>query len=464
MKKLFAVIAAATILLSATSCAANPVRGEDVSSPPSSGAQSSSETVSSEVSSEPVSSEYPSSQEPISSEASSEVSSISSKVSSKALDSKAASSKKPASSKPASSKPASSKPVSSAPPPSSTPPSSTPPKNEPATNSSQMKAVWISFLEFQSFKGSSEQGFRNTISTYFDKSVGKGLNTVIVQVRPHGDSFYESDYYPWSKSVSGTMGQALSYDPVAIMVEEAHARKLSIHAWINPYRTMTDAEMALIDSSYPVKAWYESGNRSNYMVKVASDGRWWLKPGNAEVVQLIQNGVAEIVSKYNVDGVHIDDYFYGDKLTVYGDSKAQAQANTTALVKGIYSTVKAIKPSVLFGVSPMGGFREGNDLPASDLSYHSTDLKKWCQNPGYMDYLMPQVYWGYAHETQPFTMTLNKWQDFVTEPSVALYIGIAPSGLPASEIEEQVRDINASYRATGYCLYRYEYMHNLNLQ
>lgn len=452
MKKITAAILAVALLFSVAGCATG---GASASSSPS------SEVSSEPVSTEPASSEYPSSTEPISSEASSDVSSIASEASSKAQSSKPvakAASSKPASSKPASSKPASSKPASSA------PPASSEPANRPAINSSEMKAVWISFLEFQSFKGSSEQAFRSTISTYFDKSVGLGLNTVIVQVRPHGDSFYESAYYPWSKSVTGTMGVGLDYDPVAIMVEEAHARSLSIHAWINPYRTMTDSEMAQIDSSYPVKSWYESGNRSDYMIKASGDSRWWLKPGNKEVQQLIINGATEIVSKYNVDGLHIDDYFYGDKLPVYGDTKAQAQANTTTLVKGLRDGIKAVKSGVVFGVSPAGGFRENNNLPSSDLSDHSTNLKLWCQSPGYIDYVMPQVYWGYNHSTQPFTMTLNKWQDFVTEPSVALYIGVAPSGLSAEEIEAQVKDINASYRATGYCLYRYEYMHRLNLQ
>lgn len=330
-------------------------------------------------------------------------------------------------------------------------------------NPSFLKAVWISFLEFQSFAGSSESSFINKISSYFSTAKSMGLNAVIVQVRPHGDSFYESSYYPWSKSISGTMGKSLNYDPLAIMVDEAHAMGLSIHAWINPYRTMTDTEMALIDSYYPVKSWYESSNRSNYMVKPSNDGRWWLKPGNTEVQDLIVNGAVEIVNNYNVDGIHLDDYFYGGDLSYYGDSQSTARKNTTALIKKLYNSIKAADGSVMFGVSPSGAFRAADSRPHSDLTYLSTDLQLWCQNSGYIDYVMPQLYWDYDHKIQPFTMTLEKWENFVTSDSVELYIGVAPSGLPASSIESQIVDVENSWRSNGYCLYRYDYIHNLSL-
>ncbi|MEG0693702.1 MAG: family 10 glycosylhydrolase [Oscillospiraceae bacterium] len=122
--------------------------------------------------------------------------------------------------------------------------------------------------------------------------------------------------------------------------------------------------------------------------------------------------------------------------------------------------------SVKFGISPAGGFREKNSLPNSDITYLSTDLKLWCQNKGYIDYIMPQIYWGYDHATQPYTMTLDKWQNFVTEDSVALYIGLAPykPELNAAVIESQIKDIGESYKATGYCLFRYDHIHGLNLK
>ena len=468
MKKIIAISLVMAIMMSFTSCSDKTidVGGEDLSS-------SSSTLSSSEVS------EYPSSTEDISSIPSSEVSEIVSQIE-KANTSSKVNESKPESSKPTASKPTESKPTPSEPPPpssvipeSSKPeppaPAPTPPPPEPTpptVSNGQMKAVWLSFLEFQQFAGSSESGFTNKINTYFDTMISKGLNTVIAQVRPHGDSLYPSAYYPWSKSVSGTMGQGVAYDPLEIMIREAHARGLEFHAWINPYRTMNDAEMAMIDSSFQVKQWYDSPNRSDYMVQLGTDNRWWLKPGNQEVQQLIINGTTEIVQNYNVDGIHLDDYFYGGAISLYGDSVSQAKANTTALVKGLHDGIKAINSSVLFGISPAGGFRENNPLPNSDMTYLSTDLQLWCQNAGYIDYIMPQIYWGYTHSTQPYTMTLGKWENFVTESSVALYIGLAPykSEMTPDVISSQINDITNSYKATGYCLFRYDHIHNLNLQ
>ena len=356
-------------------------------------------------------------------------------------------------------------PVSSAPPVSSEPPASSEPEtpSDPGVGTpSEMKAVWLSYLEFQAFAGSSESVFTDKLCTMLDTIVAKGLNTVIVQVRPYGDSFYPSEYYPWSKCISGTFDVDPGYDPLEIIVWEAHARGLSVHAWINPYRTMTDKEFASVSDSWPIKQWYNSADRSRYMLQMG-DGRWWLQPGNAEVQQLIENGANEILTNYAVDGLHMDDYFYNVDPAQYGDSKSQAQANTTALVQSLYSITKAHGADKLFGISPMGAFREDASLPTSDTGAHSTDLQLWCSQPGYLDYVMPQIYWEYDHATQPFTMTLEKWENFVTEDSVALYIGLAPYRLSAQEVEQQIADVEASLWASGYCLFRYDHIHGLDL-
>ena len=449
VKKAAACLLSAIMLLSFAACASFQNNPEPVSS----------EDTTTSVQSLPseVSSEYPSSDEALSSAPSSKVSSIASKIAKANTSSKKAA----ASSKAASSKPVSSKPVFSSKPASSKPVSSTPPKQN-VVKHDEMKAVWLSFLEIQAFKGSSESVFTSKIEDIYDNIVAKGLNTVIVQVRPYGDSFYPSEYYPWSKCISGTTGVGVNYDPLAIMVREAHNRGLSVHAWINPYRTMTDAEMAQVDDSFAIKVWYNSSDRSSYMVKTG-DSRWWLQPGNPEVQKLIINGASEIVQKYDVDGLHLDDYFYNMAPSAYGDTASEAKANTTALVRGLYQAVKAANPKVQFGVSPSGAFRSNQSLPSSDIGNLSTNLALWCSKPGYLDYVMPQIYWGYSHSTQPFTMTLDKWESFVTEPSVALYIGLAPYKLSASEIERQVQDIGASSRTSGYCLFRYDHIHALNL-
>lgn len=449
---LLAVFLAAFALTSCREISALP----ESSSPVSSKANSSAGASSTASSSPGPVSELPSSSEPLPSQAESQtVSDILSQIS------QANTSSKQPSSQTASKQPSSSQAAASA------PPSSTPSDVEfnlggdqsAATNPSEMKAVWISYLEFQSFAGSTESAFTAKVAQMYDTAVSMGLNTVIVQVRPYGDSIYPSSLFPWSKTVSGQMGQPLGYDPLAILVKEAHARNLSFHAWVNPYRTMTDEEMAQVSGEYAIKRWYDSSSRSDYMI--LSQGRWWLQPGNAEVQKLIISGIEEIVRNYQVDGIHFDDYFYNETPATYGDTTAQAKANTTALVRGAYQAIKAIRPSVQFGISPQGGFRENSSLPNSDINNMSTDLALWCSASGYIDYVMPQIYWEYTHPTQPFTMTLQKWEGFVTEPNVALYVGLAPYKLTDEVILQQIADIAASSKSSGYCLFRYDFIGGL---
>lgn len=318
----------------------------------------------------------------------------------------------------------------------------------------QMRGVWISYIELSSFAGSSQSTFTAKIASMMKTCKQKGINTVFVQVRPFGDAIYPSKLFPWSRTVSGQTGKALSYDPMQIIIAQARAQGLSVHAWINPYRLMKDGDMQKVDQSYAIGKWYRASNRDDYMIKM-SDGTWWLKPGNAEARSLITAGAKELLTNYAIDGIHIDDYFYAASPHEYGDTTAQAKANNTALVKSLYQTVKSVRSSAQFGVSPAGGFREDSKLPASDTGYLSTDLALWCSKFGYIDYVMPQIYWDYAHTVQPFTMTLEKWKSFVTASSVKLYIGLAPYKYGSDIIERQKAD-SVSGKAAGWCLYRYD--------
>ncbi|MEG1996150.1 MAG: family 10 glycosylhydrolase, partial [Oscillospiraceae bacterium] len=127
-------------------------------------------------------------------------------------------------------------------------------------------------------------------------------------------------------------------------------------------------------------------------------------------------------------------------------------------VQGLYKVVKSVDKNKIFGVSPAGGFV--GDIPDSDVKNLSTDLLKWCKNPGYIDYVMPQIYWDYNHATAPFSEVFNKWDNFVSSEDVALYPGLAPYKIPQlmsqESIYKQIADINASKKAKGFALFRYE--------
>ena len=207
------------------------------------------------------------------------------------------------------------------------------PSNYTPINYNNQIGMWISFLEFQNIlKGKSESQFRKSVCEMYDNCVSMGVNTVYVHARSHGDSFYISDLYPWSKNITGEIGAKPSFDPYEILVEEAHKRGLSFHAWINPMRTVTEDDMKKISDSYQIKKWAKNKN-GTYIVNV--NGTYWLNPAYKEVRQLIVSGAQEIVSKYNVDGVHIDDYFYQSSFTGSFDKSAFASSG--------YSDVKSFR-------------------------------------------------------------------------------------------------------------------------
>ncbi|MBQ2677190.1 MAG: family 10 glycosylhydrolase [Clostridia bacterium] len=319
-----------------------------------------------------------------------------------------------------------------------------------------IKGVWYSFLELEATGACDEATFTATINERFANIKNKGYNAVFVHVRCHGDATYPSEYYPWAECVSGTAGVAPAYDPLQIMVNAAKSQGLKIHGWINPYRTMTDEQFETVADTYLTKQWYASENRSDYMIK--HEDNWWLKPSNPQVLELIKNGAKELFDKYQLDGIHIDDYFYAKDPSYYGDSVASAKQNTTKLVKALYDI--AHSSGAVFGISPAGRFVD--TLPDSDLRYYSTDFNTWCKKSGYLDYVAPQIYWSRnaSNVNTRFETVLKKWSSFVTAPSVELYVGLAPykEEMDINEINAQIQLIKAYEKSSGFIMFRYDFI------
>lgn len=299
-----------------------------------------------------------------------------------------------------------------------------------ALNFSEQKGVWISYLEFDSIlKNKSESEFTAYIGKYFDNVKSLGFNTVYTHVRAFGDAYYPSSLFPSSNRFNGSYGSSCPFDALSIMVREAHSRGLSIHAWINPMRLMSDADIKGISDSYKIKQWYNSDDlRGKYIVKV--NGTWYLNPAYSETVSLIADGVSEIVSKYNVDGIQIDDYFYPTTDRSF-DSAAYSASGTSSglaewrmsmvsnMVRKLYSAVKNVNSTAVFGISPQGSISNNyNDLYA--------DVKTWCSQSGYVDYILPQIYYGFNNSTLPYSDTCAAWSSLVKNSNVKLVIGLAP--------------------------------------
>ncbi len=302
-------------------------------------------------------------------------------------------------------------------------------KEREIINYDEIKGIWLSYLDLSAMlKGKSENEFRKNISQAIENVEAMGLNTLIVQVRPFSDALYKSKYYPWSIYCSGIEGNAPGYDPLQVIIEEAHLRNIRVEAWINPYRVRSDSVKLPLSSENPASKWVKDG--SDNIIKC--NGGIYYNPGKEEVRQLIVNGVKEIVENYEVDGIHFDDYFYPssdvsidskayDKYRSSGgelDLESWRRENINILVRQVYSIVKEISPEVVFGISPQGSM---------DNNYNSQfiDVKKWVQNPGYIDYICPQIYYGFLNDNSNFQQVIEEFDSLVTESTVNLYIGLS---------------------------------------
>ncbi len=293
-----------------------------------------------------------------------------------------------------------------------------------------IKAVWFSYIDYSGIlTGKTKTEFTNNFKTICKNCRDYGLNTIICQVRAFGDAFYPSEYFAWGRNVAG-IGKDPGYDPLKIMVETAHEYGLSFHAWLNPYRAYLDTEVASVPSTATFKKWYnDSSKNGKYIVKFSN--RWYFNPGEPEVRKLILNGVKEIINNYDVDGIHFDDYFYPQNITAsfdsaayssYGGGKTLAnwrRENVTTLVKSVYDAVKSKNKNILFGISPQGNID-------NNMNIQYADVKLWCKNNGYIDYICPQIYYSYKSESLNFSTSLSQWNNLVTASKVDLMVGLAP--------------------------------------
>lgn len=303
-----------------------------------------------------------------------------------------------------------------------------------------MRGVWVSTvynIDYPSAQGLTADQLRSEADTILDNVAAMGLNTVFLQVRPSADALYDSDIFPASRYVSGTAGQTPDgdFDVLAYWVEAAHARGLQLHAWLNPYRITKDgqSEYDAIPDDSPAKQHPEW--------TVVYEENYYFNPGLPAVQQLVVDGAAEIVQNYDVDGIHLDDYFYpgtdfADEATFirYGkdfdDIGDWRRDNVNQLIAALDETLHEIDPTLSFGVSPAGIWDNKRDNPdGSDTAGRSSYREIYCDsvewiNSGTVDYICPQLYWSIGYEIADFEVLVNWWQQAVATSDVALYIGI----------------------------------------
>jgi uncharacterized lipoprotein YddW (UPF0748 family) len=348
---------------------------------------------------------------------------------------------------------------------------------EPPAIRREFRGVWVATvgnIDWPSRPGLTTAEQQAELVTLLDSAVSLRLNAVVLQVRPAADALYASKIEPWSEFLTGTEGQAPSpwYDPLAFAVREAHARGLELHAWFNPYRAGTPAQ----------KSRHPASHISRTMPAVVKKyGPYlWMDPGEPAVRRRTVRVVLDVVRRYDIDGVHLDDYFYPyqeydrrgavidfpdarswRKYRASGGKLSRAdwrRRNVDQLVHELYDGIHEVKPWVKFGVSPFGIWRPGN--PSTITGYDAyerlyADSRKWLRN-GWVDYFTPQLYWPIAQAGQSYTTLLDWWvSQNVRHRNIwpGQYTNKAganrESGWRAQEIVDQIEATRAQPGASG---------------
>lgn len=295
----------------------------------------------------------------------------------------------------------------------------------------EFRGAWIQCVNEQ-FQGLSKEEMQRTLSYQLDELAKDGVNAIIFQVRAECDALYNSPYEPWSRFLTGRQGQNPGWDPLAWMVSECHKRGMEIHAWINPYRAKTKGTSALASNNIAVK----------HPERVFEyDGLYILNPALPENREYICKIADDIVRRYDIDGFHIDDYFYPypvagkaipDAKEYNADSRGMSigdwrRDNVNKFIEQLHDSIRQTKPWVKFGVSPFGIYRNArsssigsNTRGLQNYDDLYADVLKWVNN-GWIDYCVPQLYWQIGHKTADYETLIKWWNEHAGNRP--LYIG-----------------------------------------
>jgi uncharacterized lipoprotein YddW (UPF0748 family) len=320
----------------------------------------------------------------------------------------------------------------------------TPSRESPPALTREFRGAWIAVvhnIDWPSKSGMSASAQQAEMRSRLDKLAALRINAVIFQVRPQSDAVYASSKEPWSQWLTGTMGKNPGYDPLTYCIQQAHARGIEVHAWFNPFRALCNTSYSA-SSNHITRAAPQLTKRYSSLV--------WSDPSLGEARSRAMAAILDVVRRYDIDGVHLDDYFYpyptGNMKFPDGKTPAQRRSSIDRFVENLYSSVKKQKPWVRVGISPFGIWRPGvpSGIEAGIDSYEqlACDSRKWLAK-GWVDYLAPQLYWRISPQKQSFPVLLEWWRSQGSRP---VWPGIATAriqssddpGRPASEITNQI--------------------------
>ena len=355
------------------------------------------------------------------------------------------------------------------------PPQVVPDTNPPAIQR-EMRGLWIATvanIDWPSRSTLTADQQRAELLSILDRAVAAGFNTIVFHIRPAADAVYRSSIEPWGAMLSGTQGSDPGYDPLAFAVQEAQARGLELHAWINPFRAGNASDSTRLSPTHLFTTRRD-------LVRVYGT-LLWLDPGEAAVHDHVMRVIADIVQRYDIDGLHADDSFYpypqtdaANRTILFPDDATFARngsgltladwrrANVDRFVERMYREVHLLKPALKVGISPFGIWRPGSPAGVNGLDAYASiyaDSRKWLRE-GWVDYLAPQLYWAISAPQQSFPALLDWWLGENVRgrhvwPGLAAYrVGDGTSSaFSSSEIASQVALTRQRASGTGHLLY-----------
>lgn len=293
----------------------------------------------------------------------------------------------------------------------------------------EIKAVYLSYIELNKyFDNKTEEESKIKIEEILTNLEKDGFNWIFLHTRSFSDSIYPSKIFPVNYSITRDEKKKISFDLLKHFTEKAHEKNIKVHAWINPFRIRNNIDLGSITANNPCFKYLGTEH-----VKIIEGTGIFYNPASKEVQNLIVEGILEIVKNYKIDGIHLDDYFYPttkeeiDK-EFYEEYKKEGGMlelidyrieNINNLVSKIYTRIKEANPNILIGIAPEGNIE-------NNYQNHYADILTWLTNKGYVDYIMPQLYYGFQNQAKPFTETLNEWNKYIEEdifliPAFGLY-------------------------------------------
>lgn len=344
----------------------------------------------------------------------------------------------------------------------------------------EFRAAWIATvgnIDWPLRQGLPSEEQKASFIRRLDQMKRFGCNAVIVQIRPAADAFFPSTIEPWSRYLTGKQGVPPNpyYDPLEFMVNEAHKRHMEFHAWFNPFRALVDSK------KNPNPAGHVTRLHPDWIVSYG--GKSYLNPGIPEAREYVTDVIVDVVKRYDIDAVHLDDYFYPYRIAgvAFNDATAFTKHNPAKIadredwrrnnvdvfIQNLASRIKTQKPYVKLGISPFGVWRnqskdpEGSPTRGGQTNYDDlyADVRLWMEK-GWIDYLLPQLYWEHGHRLVAFETLMPWWRDHAYGRQVYFGLGLyrmlgQPKGAYATprEILWQIADTRRHAPGTGWALY-----------